>query len=134
MRALRHQPFLIWTIVLAVLLGFAATGLVGEEQAPPRVGSAAPERIDATSLLEDLPSLTEAIGSGTLSDWIAETRETVERGVDATKDSPTGEAWSAVASTLDDLERAAESNDRSETLQASGAYGSAVMALARSSR
>jgi hypothetical protein len=133
-RALRHQPFLIWTIVLAILLGLAVTGLGAGEPAAPRVVSGAPQRLDADTLLEGLPSLTEAIGSGTLDTWISETRETVEQGVTATKDRPTGAAWSAVSSALDDLEQAAESNDRAETLQASGAYGSAVMALARSSR
>ena len=134
MRALRHQPFLIWTVVLAVLVGFAVTGLVTDEQVAPRVVSGAPERADAAALLENLPALTEAIGSGTIADWIAETRETFDRGVGATKDLPTGDAWSSVATALDDLERAVGTNDRTETLQASGAYSSAVMALVRSSR
>ena len=135
MRALRHQPFLIWTIVLVLLLavGFVGTQS-GERTTTPPAVPVAVARADARSLLEDLPSLTEAIGTGRLTEWRERTEATVSAGVEQSQDSPLANAWENVAAALEVIAELEENGEREEILLAAGTYSSSVMTLVRATR
>lgn len=135
MRHLRHQPLLIWTIVLALLLALLVVGVVNRGDAPaPRAATPLAETgaSGAEELLRRLPAVHATIESGTYADWITE-YATFARGEAASHRADNPAAWNDVLSAVAAAE-GTDPQDRPALLGALAELNAAVFALVRSYR
>jgi len=135
MRLLRHQPLLVWTLVLLFLIGLLLTGLTrgpgGTEPLPARP-IAATGYSAAEDLLGRLPGAYGALASGSWQTWLEEFAVTarLEAGEHRSEDDA---AWSAVLGAVAGIEEV-DPEDRSTLLGALEVLNGAVMNLLRSYR
>lgn len=135
MRHLRHQPLLIWTLVLAALLTVLGVGVLtagddtAERVAVPleRTGHDAAEE-----LLRRLPSVHATIESGEYASWIAEYAAYARTEAAAHREERP-ETWNAVVAAVAAAEEADPQN-RPVLLGRLENLNTAVFALVRSYR
>lgn len=135
MRHLRHQPLLVWTIVLVLLLGLLVVGIAN------RGGTVAPKAATpltqtgasgAEELLRRLPAVHATIEAGTYPEWIAEYAAFARSEAAEHRDDDT-EAWNTVLAAVSAAEEA-DPQDRPALLGVLSELNSAVFSLARSYR
>lgn len=135
MRHFRHQPLLIWTISLTLLLGLLIIGVRSADDvtvpqaAVPLMQTGAS---GAEELLQRLPVVHSTIEAGTYSEWIAEyaafaRAEAAEHREDNTV------AWNAVLAAVSSAEES-DPQDRPALLGVLAELNSAVFSLVRSYR
>jgi hypothetical protein len=135
MRFLRHQPLLLWTLVLVALLGLLVVGVAtrGTVAVPETVKPlAATGASGAEELLRRLPSVHATIESGRYQEWIDE-YATLARAEAAEHRSDDEAAWNAVLAAVSVAETS-DPQDRPALLGALTDLNSAVFALVRSYR
>jgi len=135
MRHLRHQPLLVWTLLLVVLLGLLGLGLSerGTVSAPEAARPlSATGASGADELLRRLPSVHATVEAGTYPDWIAE-YAALARAEAADHRDDDAVAWNAVLAAVSVAE-ATDPQDRPALLGALEELNAAVFALARSYR
>lgn len=135
MRHLRHQPLLIWTLVLLALLALLGIGLAGRGDAPMPQAATPLSRTGASGaeeLLRRLPEVHATIEAGTYDAWIDEYATFArERAAAHRDDDPV--AWNAVLAAIAVAEDA-DPQGRPALLGALSELNTAVFSLARSYR
>jgi hypothetical protein len=135
MRHLRHQPLLIWTLVLVALLALLGIGLAGPgDVATPQaaVPLSATGASGAEELLRRLPEVHATIEAGTYAEWI-DGYATFAREQAAEHRDDDQAAWNAVLAAVD-LAEASDPQDRPALLGALSELNTAVFSLVRSYR
>jgi len=135
MRYLRHQPLLVWTLVLVTLLGLLAIGVLNRDGTPaPKaaVPLAATGASGAEELLRRLPSVHATIEAGTYPEWVAE-YAAIARGEAAEHRDENAVAWNAVIVAVSAAEEADPQN-RPALLGVLSELNAAVFNLARAYR
>jgi len=133
-RIFRHQPLLIWTLVLLLLAGVAVVGATTDREQPLR---ATPTQIvdgDHETLLTQSSSLMAAVGAGDVQAWAAETGPTIAAGLDASEGTDLESAWGNVDMRYKELLAASDTGDKTRIISAVSAYNNAVSALVRQAR
>jgi hypothetical protein len=136
LRHLSHQPLLIWTLVLVVLVTLTTVGL-SDSGTTDRPGVAAPRAqtgwTDAQQLLEMLPGANAALASGTFASWLSDFRAVaVVAAADHTTDGKV-ELWEDVVDTSKDISTI-DFEDRALMLGGLERLNTAVLALVRAYR
>lgn len=135
MRLLRHQPLLVWTIVLTLLLGLLVVGIANRDGAStPKaaVPLAQTGASGAEELLRRLPAVHATIEAGTYPEWIADYAAFARSEAAEHRDEDT-QAWNAVLSAVSAAEET-DPQDRPALLGVLSELNSAVFSLARSYR
>ena len=135
MRHLRHQPLLIWTIVLALLLGLLGLGLSRSDTTSAPAAAVPLSETGASGaeeLLRLLPGVHATVEAGTYPEWIANYAELARsEAADHRADDPA--AWNAVLAAVATAEDTDPQN-RPALLGALGDLNTSVFALVRSYR
>lgn len=135
MKLLRHQPLLVWTLVLVSLLVVLGVGLLDGSD-PARTDGVAPVaetgHVAAEELLARIPAVHATIEAGTYPDWIAEYADFARKEASEHRDENPA-VWNAVVAAVSSAE-SVDPQDRPRLLGALSELNSAVFALARSYR
>lgn len=135
MKLFRHQPLLVWTLVLVSLLAILGVGLLDgsgssrEDRVEPMAETG---HVAAEELLARLPAVHATIEAGTYPDWIAAYADFARKEASEHRDENPA-VWNAVVAAVSSAE-SADPQDRPRLLGALSDLNSAVFSLARSYR
>lgn len=143
MRILRHQPLLVWTLVIAATLTVGLIGLGSRADAPaatPVGAVAAPVdrgRSDVDQLMAHLPSIHIAIEAGQAAEWADDlavrTRDARDRYL-AWGGTAGAAGWDAVVVAAEELTGADPDSDRGLFLALASQVDQRTFALAAALR
>lgn len=136
LRHLSHQPLLLWTLVLVLLVTLTTVGLSSDDT-QDRPGTAQP-RVetgwgDAQQLLEMLPGANAALASGTFATWLSDFRAVAVTGAGDHIADGKAELWQDVVDVSKNLSTI-DFEDRALMLGGLQRLNTAVLALVRAYR
>lgn len=134
MKIFRHQPLLIWTLLLLLLAGTAVVGATSGRERPLRTAPSAETSGDYEQLLAQSAALMAAVGADDLPSWAATSGPIISDGLKASSNTNLNPAWSDVDARFRELLAAGETGDKTRILSAVSAYNNAVGALVRLAR
>jgi hypothetical protein len=133
----RHQPLLVWSLSLVLLLGVVAVGANAAET-PGRLPSATPTASSgypyAQEILRSLPGAHAALAVGELESWGDTVAAAAGQGREADDGTGRQQRWDDILLAVSDLTAAATTGERAVVIERLDALGRLVMELNRSYR